>query len=48
MNAGQDPREGIFLTLGLIVSWLLAVVLGSLHICISPTANSCMQSWAQF
>ena len=23
--AGRDPREGIFLSLGLIVSWLLAV-----------------------
>ena len=24
-HVGQDPREGIFLYLGLIVSWLLAV-----------------------
>ena len=25
MDAGRDPREGISLSLGLIVSWLLAV-----------------------
>ena len=27
MDSGWDPREGIFLSLGLIVHWLLAVVL---------------------
>ena len=25
MNTGQDPREGLFISLGLIVTWLLAV-----------------------
>ena len=25
MDSGRDPREGIFQSLGLIVSWLLAV-----------------------
>ena len=28
MDVGQDPREGIFPSLGLIISWLLAVAYG--------------------